>query len=656
MGIPLRVLIVEDSEDDALLLVRVLRRSGYDLTYERVDTAAAMSVALETYTWDIIIADYTMPDFNGLAALSLMQAKHLDLPFIVVSGSIGEDLAVAAMKAGAHDYIMKGYLARLIPAVERELREAEVRRARRRAEETLQESYQLLHAVFAGTADAIFVKDLEGRYIMMNPAGAEALGRSPAEIMGKHDADLYAPETAHSTMDHDRRVIRSGETYTFEEVATIGDVTRTYLSTRTPHQDHQGKIIGVIGVARDITDRKQSEEEMRRQRETLYQSEKLATMGQLLAGVAHELNNPLSVVMGQASLLRQSIRSKRQIERAEKIVHAAERCARIVNNFLALARQRPPERHPLQLNQVVREAVELLAYQLRIDSVEVSFELAEELPVLHGDPHQLHQVVVNLVSNAHQAMWETPAPRRLWLATGQDVDSQHVWLEIRDSGPGIASEIQVRIFEPFFTTKPPGVGTGLGLSLCHGIVESHGGHISVKSAAGQGATFRIELPLAGVEEALILRPEVTVSPVIRGKRILVVDDEPGISGVVAEVLQLDGHVVDMVENGAEALRRVLEQSFDVILSDIRMPELDGPGLYREIEQRDPRLLQRMIFLTGDTLSPGTRDFLEQTGVPCLSKPFALGEIREIVQRVLQVQQDQLPGDPDLASSQAQQLS
>jgi CheY-like chemotaxis protein/two-component sensor histidine kinase len=376
----------------------------------------------------------------------------------------------------------------------------------------------------------------------------------------------------------------------------------------------------------------------------------------LLAGVAHELNNPLSVVMGQASLLRQSIRSKRQIERAEKIVHAAERCARIVNNFLALARQRPPERHPLQLNQVVREAVELLAYQLRIDSVEVSFELAEELPVLHGDPHQLHQVVVNLVSNAHQAMWETPAPRRLWLATGQDVDSQHVWLEIRDSGPGIASEIQVRIFEPFFTTKPPGVGTGLGLSLCHGIVESHGGHISVKSAAGQGATFRIELPLAGVEEALILRPEVTVSPVIRGKRILVVDDEPGISGVVAEVLQLDGHVVDMVENGAEALRRVLEQSFDVILSDIRMPELDGPGLYREIEQRDPRLLQRMIFLTGDTLSPGTRDFLEQTGVPCLSKPFALGEIREIVQRVLQVQQDQLPGDPDLASSQAQQLS
>jgi PAS domain S-box-containing protein len=652
MGIPLRVLLVEDSEDDALLLVRVLQRSGYDLTYERVDTAAAMSAALATHTWDIIIADYTMPDFNGLAALALMQEKNLDLPFIIVSGSIGEDIAVAAMKAGAHDYIMKGHLARLIPAVERELREAEVRRARRRAEETLQESYQLLHAVFAGTADAIFVKDLQGRYIMMNPAGARTLGKSPAEIIGKDDTALLSPDTARLVMEHDRHVMHTGETHTFEEVITVGSAWRTHLATKTPHRDHQGKIIGIIGIARDITERKQAEEEMRRQREALYQSEKLATMGQLLAGVAHELNNPLSVVMGQAALLRQSIRSKRQSERAEKIVRAAERCARIVNNFLALARQRPPERHPLQLNQVVREAVELLAYPLRVDSVEVTFELAEELPVLHGDPHQLHQVVVNLVANAHQAMRETAAPRRLRLRTGVGAEGKHVWFEVCDSGPGIAPELQARIFEPFFTTKPPGVGTGLGLSLCQGIVEGHGGGISVESLAGQGATFRVELPVAGVEAASTLSPEVAVPPVIRGKRILVVDDEPGIAGVVAEVLQLDGHIVEVVEDGATALRRILEHRFDVILSDIRMPELDGPGLYRAIEQRDPPLLQRMIFFTGDTLSPATREFLEQTGVPCLSKPFALGDVRDIVQRVLQVQEDHVTGEPDLAPQHA----
>jgi PAS domain S-box-containing protein len=641
MGTPLRVLIVEDSEDDALLLVRVLRRSGYELTYERVDTEAAMNAALDKHAWDIIIADYTMPEFDGLAALAVMQRRGLDLPFIVVSGSIGEDIAVAAMKAGAHDYIMKGNLTRLVPAVERELREAEVRRARRRAEETLQESYQLLQAVIEGTSDAIFVKDGAGRYVMINSSGARALGKAAAEIIGKDDTELYPPDTACQMIEHDRIVMRSGDTHTFEETAILGGVRRTFLSTKAPHRDHQGQVIGVIGIARDITERKQAEEEMHRQREALYQSEKLATMGQLLAGVAHELNNPLSVVLGQAALLRQSLRSRRQIERAEKIVRGAERCARIVNNFLALARQRPPERQPVYLNQVVRDAVELLAYPLRVDGVEVRYELAEGLPVLRADPHQLHQVIVNLVANAHQAMRETAAARRLTLATGVDAEGRQVWLEVRDTGPGIAPEVRDHIFEPFFTTKPPGVGTGLGLSLCQSIVESHGGRIGVESAPGQGASFRVELPVAAPEPTVALTAEVEVAPAIQGKRILVVDDESGIAGVVAEALQLDGHTVETVAEGKAALEKLQKQDYDVILSDIRMPELDGPGLYRALEERHPHLLQRIIFLTGDTLSPGTREFLEQTGVPCLSKPFALSDVRDIVQRALLIQENQL---------------
>jgi PAS domain S-box-containing protein len=641
MGTPLRVLIVEDSEDDALLLVRVLRRSGYELTYERVDTEAAMNAALDKHAWDIIIADYTMPEFDGLAALAVMQRRGLDLPFIVVSGSIGEDIAVAAMKAGAHDYIMKGNLTRLVPAVERELREAEVRRARRRAEETLQESYQLLQAVIEGTSDAIFVKDGAGRYVMINSSGARALGKAAAEIIGKDDTELYPPDTACQMIEHDRIVMRSGDTHTFEETAILGGVRRTFLSTKAPHRDHQGQVIGVIGIARDITERKQAEEEMHRQREALYQSEKLATMGQLLAGVAHELNNPLSVVLGQAALLRQSLRSRRQIERAEKIVRGAERCARIVNNFLALARQRPPERQPVYLNQVVRDAVELLAYPLRVDGVEMRYELAEGLPVLRADPHQLHQVIVNLVANAHQAMRETAAARRLTLATGVDAEGRQVWLEVRDTGPGIAPEVRDHIFEPFFTTKPPGVGTGLGLSLCQSIVESHGGRIGVESAPGQGASFRVELPVAAPEPTVALTAEVEVAPAIQGKRILVVDDESGIAGVVAEALQLDGHTVETVAEGKAALEKLQKQDYDVILSDIRMPELDGPGLYRALEERHPHLLQRIIFLTGDTLSPGTREFLEQTGVPCLSKPFALSDVRDIVQRALLIQENQL---------------
>jgi PAS domain S-box-containing protein len=644
MGIPLRVLFVEDLEDDALLLERVLRRAGYDITSERVDTAAALNAALDRQTWDIVIADYTLPEFDGLAALALVKERGLDLPFIIVSASIGEDIAVGAMKAGALDYIMKNNLSRLIPAVERELREAEVRRARKQAEDSLQENYQIMQAVFEGTSDVIYVKDHVGRYVKINSAGARVFGKSPEEVIGKKDLELFSPETACPIMERDAQMLASGKMQTFEGPLTALGETRTYLATKAPWRDHQGKIIGIIGIARDITERKESEAQLQRQRDALYQSEKLATMGQLLAGVAHELNNPLSVVMGQAALLQQSIRSRRQAERAAKIVQAAERCARIVNNFLALARQRPPERHPVQLNTVVWEAVELLAYPLRVDSVEVVFALADELPVLRADPHQLHQVVVNLVANAHQALREIGGVRRLTLATGVEVGGGRAWLEVRDTGPGVAVELQGRIFEPFFTTKPPGLGTGLGLSLCQGIVEGHGGSIGVVPGAEPGAVFRVELPVE--EPVWTVQPPVELTPLlVRGKRILVVDDEPGIAGVLAEVLQLDGHAVETVGNGDAALAKLAAGGYDLILSDIRMPELDGPGLYWELERRDPQLLQRMIFLTGDTLSPGTRQFLERTGVPCLSKPFALSDVRQIVQHVLQAQQDELVAEP-----------
>jgi PAS domain S-box-containing protein len=636
MGNPLRVMIVEDQEDDVLLLLRVLRRAGYDLTFERVDTAGTMEAALERQAWDLIIADFSLPEFNGLAALALVQERGLDLPFILVSGSIGEDIAVTAMKTGAHDYIMKNNLSRLIPAVERELREIEVRRARKRAEETLQENYQLMHAIFEGTSEAIFVKDLQGRYVAINSAGARVFGKTPEEVIGKDDTELFTAESCRGIIAHDRQVLTSGVTQVYEETGETSGMTRTFLATKGPHRDHQGNIVGIIGIARDITERKQSEEQFQRQRDALYQSEKLATMGQLLAGVAHELNNPLAVVMGQASLLSQSVRNKRQMERAEKIVQAAERCARIVNNFLALARQRSPERQVVQVNRVVREAVELLAYPLRVDNVEVEWDLAAEVPTLWADAHQLHQVIVNLVSNAHQAMREVPGPRRLTVATGASAEGRRVWVEVQDTGPGIAAELEGRIFEPFFTTKPPGVGTGLGLSLCQGIVEGHGGWIGVMRGVEGGAVFRVELPVEEPEAPAVA--VVAAAPVVvRGARILVVDDEPGIAGVLVEVLQLDGHVVETVGNGEAALAKLSAGSYELILSDIRMPEIDGPSLYWELERRDRRLLDRMIFLTGDTLSSGTREFLEKTGVPCLSKPFALSDVRDIVQQVLQAQ-------------------
>lgn len=369
----------------------------------------------------------------------------------------------------------------------------------------------------------------------------------------------------------------------------------------------------------------------------MLQAEKLSALSQVVAGVAHELNNPLSVVTGQTALLRQKVGGGPLAERAEKIAKAAERCARIVRNFLTLARQRPPEREQVTLNQVVREAVELLAYPLRVDDVQVTLDFADDLPVLWADPSQLHQVVVNLVTNAHHAMRETQPPRQLTLTTRYDPEQERLSLAVADTGPGIRSEIQGRIFEPFFTTKASEQGTGLGLSVCHGIIEEHGGSIALDSRPGQGALFRVELPLGKVPRTT---PQVGVAEptsLVRGRAVLVVDDELEVAEVLADMLSADGHQVETASNGTLALDKLRQRTYDLILCDIKMPELDGPGLYREVEHRYPGLHQRFIFLTGDTLSPDTRAFLGRIGASCLSKPFTPAEVQRLTQAALKNQ-------------------
>jgi signal transduction histidine kinase/ActR/RegA family two-component response regulator len=392
------------------------------------------------------------------------------------------------------------------------------------------------------------------------------------------------------------------------------------------HKAPDGSVEFFSTIARDIS-------ESKRVQEVLRQSEKLAAMGELLAGVAHELNNPLTVVVGQTVLLDRALAGSPLAARVEKISRAAERCTRIVRNFLALAREYPPERQEVPLDRIVREAVELFAYQLRVDNVEVVMNLAGDLTALWADPHQLHQVVVNLLTNAHHAMREVATPRALTLVTRADPARRRVLLEVSDTGPGIPSEIQRRIFEPFFTTKPPGQGTGLGLSLCQGIVENHGGSIRVESRPGHGATFIVELPVrarpAGVPQA----PSAEALPPTPGKAILVVDDEPEVADVLAEMLVADGHRVTRAANGALALDALRRGTCDVILSDIRMPVLDGPGLYRELERQYPQLVRRFAFVTGDTLTPETREFLDRTGAPSLTKPFNAEEVRRAVARI-----------------------
>jgi CheY-like chemotaxis protein len=335
----------------------------------------------------------------------------------------------------------------------------------------------------------------------------------------------------------------------------------------------------------------------------------------------------------QADLLSLELQDEAVAERIKEISQSAERCVHIVRNFLALARQNPPQRTSVALNTVVEEALALLAYALRIDDIAVEQQLAADLPPLWADPHQLYQVVVNLITNAHQALRESPPPRRLTLTTRYDPAQRLVCLEVGDTGPGILAELQERIFEPFFTTKPPGVGTGLGLPFCKGIIEGHGGSISVESAPGQGAVFRMSLQVEAAPAAAPT-PVPDALPPAKGGVILVVDDEPGITGALAYLLRRDGHTVETAANGRLALAKLQERMYDLILCDLRMPELDGRGFYRELERNHPHLMRRVIFLTGDALSPEAREFLEKVGVWQLSKPFRAAEVRQAIQQAL----------------------
>lgn len=390
-----------------------------------------------------------------------------------------------------------------------------------------------------------------------------------------------------------------------------------------------------LGIFRDLTEARKVQAEMERQREALHQSEKLSALGSLLAGVAHELNNPLSVVVAQSVLLEETNREEKTIKRAKDIRSAAERCARIVKTFLSMARQQTPEQGAVDINELVDNALELMGYSLRTAGIEILKKRGTDLPHVWGDADQLHQVVANLLVNAQHAMMDTPEPRQLTITTGFDVSNDLVTLTVDDTGPGVPNDMRARIFDPFFTTKPVGVGTGIGLSVCHGVIESHGGTISVTDAPSGGARFLIQLPPASAAMTVEAQPEEPVPVNHNGSHILVVDDELDVAESLAEILGLDGHDVDVADSGASALMRLQESDYDLILTDLRMPRMDGPTLYREIARKHPALAARVAVVTGDSLEAAASDFLKEAGLPVLEKPFVPAEVNKIVKDMLE---------------------
>lgn len=503
---------------------------------------------------------------------------------------------------------------------------------RQRTEEALRASEEQYREMFNASIDGLALWNAAGEIVDINPALWEMHGYTREEFINLLPEAIVHPDYQPKFEEFLRSVAATSKPFHAEVIDLRKDGSALELEIHGVPMHYQGKR-HVLTIARDVTERKRAAAELAQQREALYQREKLAAMGSLLAGVAHELNNPLSVVVARAVMLEESEHAPTRMA-AQRIRGAAERCARIVRTFLAMARQRQPERRSVQLNEVVTDAVEILSYGLRTDGIELTLDLAPNLPSISADADQLHQVLMNLIANAQQALQDQLGPRRLCLRTRyepMDPKEKLVRVVVEDNGPGIPKAIRSRIFEPYFTTKPLGAGIGVGLSVCLGIIEAHGGTLSIDCPSAGGTVFTVVLPVGS--EEMTETDTAPVAVAMAQRTVLIVDDEAEIRETLVEILEGDGHRVVTVASGREALEQMNAEHYDVIVTDIRMPDLDGHALYRAIEERWPSLGARVVFITGDTLTPASIEFAAQIGRPVIEKPFLPADVRRLVAEV-----------------------
>jgi signal transduction histidine kinase len=366
--------------------------------------------------------------------------------------------------------------------------------------------------------------------------------------------------------------------------------------------------------------------------ELLMRSEKMALMGQVVAGFAHELNNPLTIVIGNVQMMQLRDHSEKNREALARVKDGAERASKIVRNLLTYARQERPERKPADVNAILRKTLDLRTYELKINNIELRTELDADLPKTMADPHQLQQVFLNLIVNAEHAMIDAHGKGTLTLKSA--LVANRIRITISDNGPGIPKERLHRIFEPFFTTKPVGKGTGLGLSICQGIVLEHGGKIEVDSALGFGTSFVVELPIQAKPAQETTAAEPKPEPPVARKRILVVEEEVQIRDLLVDVLKGEGHKVDTVSSGTSALELIDRNPYDLIMTDVQMAELSGRELYASLKEKDSSLERRVVFMTGDIMNSETLQFLEGTGRAWLGKPFDIDTVRRTVSESL----------------------
>jgi two-component system NtrC family sensor kinase len=486
---------------------------------------------------------------------------------------------------------------------------------------------------FDAMQDCVSVHDTSGKVIRANVALARRLKTIPQKVIGRYCSEIYSLESSGRNLCRHAHPLKASS-LSVEEIS-LPAMGGTFQISVSPWYDKNNNLAGSIHVAKDISNEKLLQQQ-------LIQSEKLSAIGELISGIAHELNNPLTGVMGYSQLLQlRKDLDERAKENLHKINNLALRCQKIVQNLLSFARKQKPERTMSDINDILEKTVELRGYELQVNNIEIARELDGNLPKTIVDAHQLQQVFLNIVTNAEQAMLEAHGNGRLIIRTRTNETNTRILVEIIDNGPGIPESYLTRIFDPFFTTKEVGKGTGLGLSLSYGIIKEHGGNIYAQSQMGKGSTFVIELPvIISLQEDRNLAPEwipqtAQFENLMNGKRILVVDDEKYILDFFVEVFRALPTKVDTAGDGRIAMKKMQNRDYDLIVTDFKMPQMSGRELFHWIRENRPHLANRIIFVTGDTVSPETRSFFEENQNRYLAKPFKIEEVKEVIQQTLE---------------------
>ena len=673
----IRVLVIDDEESIRGLLQEYLSTEGY-----MVDTADGGADGLEKVKaggYNVVLCDLKMPEMNGIEVMERIRSHDESVEVILITAYGTISSAVESMKKGAFDYIKKPFeLAELGVVIQRAVERRNMQTllglyevsklifSTVKSEELLQMIVQLTSEVLGADETSIMLLDQEEKLYIAAHSGLDGDVASNTRLgMGEGIAGRIAmekkPAVLHDNVEdypgfegvEGRRHVRSSIIHPLiakGRLLGVLNIKRTKTEIRFTQHDlkkatifasHIAQAIENAGLYRELEEKVEelnlAYDELRDKQERLLVSEKLSALGNMTAGVAHELNNPLTVIVGFTEyLVRSPELSQNMKSMLEKIHLSTLRCRRIIKNLLSFAKVEGTEKREIQVLEIIKDIVEFVSHEMKLNNIQLLADLPNSLPPVKGNSDMLRQVMLSIISNASHSILTTESEGRIVIEAMERDDK--VVLRFMDNGRGIPEENLGRIFDPFFTTKKIGEGKGLGLSACYGILKDHGGSISAESAYGEGAVFTVELP------ALPASSQETEGPDSAGetrmthiRKVLVIDDEDFILDLCRTVLEEGGYQVDTISDGREGLQEILAARHDLIILDCKMPGIDGKEIYHEVFARDPGLADKIIFISGDTVSLEELGFLEHKEKRLLPKPFKVHELLDTIAYFEQLQ-------------------